>query len=294
LNKKRKKKFKIIQNSIESNRMEQQVYKKVTELINLTGKCAIVTGGSQGIGAGISFRLAEAGASVMIAGLNEEKAKKQAEKIIAAGGKASYVQVNVCKLDDIQRAIHKTIETFSRIDILVNNAGIFPCSPSTLTTTPEFWNRMMETNLTSVFQFSQEAAKWMKENGVHGSIINISSVAGLKPEAMYGPYCVSKAGVDMISKCMALEFSAYNIRVNVINPGLVGTEGVEAGLKLYAETQNPEGIPLELAQRLSSKVPMKRNGTPDEIGRVALFLASDLASYVTGSTIVCDGGYFLS
>jgi len=274
--------------------MEQQVYKKVTELINLTGKCVIVTGGAQGIGAAISCRLAEAGASVMIAGLNEEKCKKQAEKIIAAGGKASYIQTNVCKLDDIKRAIHKTVETFTRIDILVNNAGIYPFSPSSLTTTPEQWNKLMETNLTSVFQFSQEAAKWMKDNGIHGSIINISSVVGIKPELMLAAYSATKAGVVMLTKSMALEFSAFNIRVNVINPGFIWTEGIEAGLKLYGEEKNPEGMPPEMVQILLSKIPMKRSGTPDEIGRVALFLASDLAEYVTGSTIVCDGGYLLT
>jgi len=272
----------------------EKVYKKVTELINLTGKCAIVTGGAQGIGAAISCRLAEAGASVMIVDLNVEKSKQQAEKIIAAGGKASYIQTDVCKLDDIKRAIHKTIETFTRIDILVNNAGIYPVSPSTLTTTPELWNKLMETNLTSVFQFSQEAAKWMKDNGIHGSIINLSSIAGIKPELGLAPYCVTKAGVVMVTKSMALEFSAFNIRVNAINPGLISTEGIEAGLKLYGEEKNPEGIPPEMVQILGAKIPMKRVGTPDEIGRVALFLASDLSEYVTGSTIVCDGGYLLS
>jgi len=258
---------------------------KLSELIRLDGKIAIVTGGAQGIGEAISLRLAESGASVMIIDLNLEKSQRLVQKILLLGGTASCLQVDVTKLEDIQFAIKKTLKLFGKIDILINNAGIYP-PMGILETTAEVWNKVLETNVSGLFYFSQETAKWMKENNHSGTIINISSVAGEKPEKTMIHYNTSKAAVDMITKCMALDLAPFNIRVNAVAPGIIWTEGVEA-LTL--------GVPRETAiKHLSEKVPVKRTGHPEDVARGVIFLSSELSSYMTGTVIVIDGGFLLT
>jgi len=261
--------------------------KKLSELISLSGKCAIITGGAQGLGAAIAHRFAQAGASVMIIDLNEEKSQHVVSAILSSGGKAACHRADITQLEEIQLSIQKTLSTFGRIDILVNNAGIYPPTPGEIS--PEVWNRIMSLNLNSVFYFSQETARWMKENSVPGSIINISSIAGIKGVKESIPYSTSKAAVLMMTKSMALELAPYHIRVNAIAPGAIQTEGLVEMMKLM-DTMKTE---VSVADYLG-KLPLKRMAHPDEIARPALFLASELASYMTGSTIVCDGGFLLS
>jgi len=266
--------------------------KKLHSLIQLNGKCAIVTGGAQGIGEAISLRFAEAGAAVMIVDINEEKSKKVVEKIVSLGGKASFVHANITKLEDIQLAIQKTIQTFNRIDILVNNAGIYPFSLF-LDVTPEEWQKVQDLNVTAVFHFTQGVAKWMIDNGVRGSIINLSSVAGLKPAQGLSSYCVSKAGLKMLTKVVALELSPQ-IRVNSIHPGVILTDELMLATQKVVATDSKEGSVNELLKGLVDKIPLGRTGTPDDIARMALFLASDLSEWMTGTKIICDGGSLLS
>jgi 2-deoxy-D-gluconate 3-dehydrogenase len=260
--------------------------KKLCDLINLTGKCAIITGGAQGIGAATSLRLSEAGASIMIVDINPETAKSQVQKIHSRGGKASSVQADITKIEEIQSAIKITLETFGRIDILINNAGIYPFSPI-LEITPDFWKRVMEVNINAVFFFSQEVSKWMKENLKEGNIINIASIAAERPGELLIHYSTSKAAVVMLTKSMALELGPYNIRVNAILPGVTVTEGSR-------RTQFTNDHILQILKNHIAGNPMKRIASADEIGRVALFLASELSSYMTGSMVVVDGGDLLA
>ncbi len=243
--------------------------KTISELFDLTGKTAIVTGGAMGIGFGIVKRLAEAGANVVIADLE---------------AKEGYfcVKTDVSSESDIKNLIDQTINKFGTLDIMVNNAGIFPSKP-VMDMDVEFWEKTMAVNLRGVFLGSREAARVMKNSG---SIINIGSIDSLHP-SMTGlaAYDASKHGVWGFTKNFALEVAPKNIRVNVIAPGGINTEGV-AALMAGADMK-------QVIKDFAARVPLGRFGEPDDIACAALFLASDASSYMTGSIVVVDGGVLL-
>lgn len=265
--------------------------KDLTELCNLSGRAAVVTGGAKGIGLGICYRLAEAGAHVLIADIDLVGAEKAAADFTAKGWSAKAVKVDVSKESDVQSMLSLCRESFGSVDILVNNAGIYPPVPVENMTEEDF-ERVMHVNLRSCFLTTKHAAEIMKPQG-GGKIINITSIDALHPSMIgLAHYDASKHGMWGFTKNSALELSRYNIWVNAIAPGGVATPGV-ASMQSTAPQTDPEASKKQV-EAFMSRIPMHRMGDPDEIGKVALFLASDMASYMTGSQIVVDGGALLA
>ena len=262
--------------------------KPLQELLKLTGKSAIVTGGAKGIGYGIAYRLAEAGAAVLIADTDNETAQKTADELTGQGWRAQAIQVDVSSEDDVKRMVATCKEAFGSLDILVNNAGIYPPKPVVAMTEDEF-EKVMHVNLRSVFLTTKYAAEIMKQQG-GGKIINITSIDALHPSMIgLAHYDASKHGVWGFTKNSALELADHNIWVNAIAPGGITTPGVAA----MSQGASAEQMAAS-SEAFKAKIPMRRMGEPDEIGTVTLFLASDMASYMTGSQIVVDGGALLS
>jgi 2-deoxy-D-gluconate 3-dehydrogenase len=258
------------------------------KLLDLTGKTAIVTGGSIGIGYGISYRLAEAGANVVIASRNLEEAQKAVDELTQGNFKAKAITADVSKEEDVRNLVNKTVELFGAIDILVNNAGIYPYA-SLKELTSETFDKTIAINLRGVFLCVKYVSEQMIKQGNGGRIINISSIDAIHPSAIgLAHYDASKHGVWGFTKNVALELAKDNIFVNAVAPGGVMTPGVanvQSGGKPVVLERNPQPPKMD--------VPMGRMGVPDDIGKVVLFLASDMASYLTGSQIVVDGGYLL-
>jgi 2-deoxy-D-gluconate 3-dehydrogenase len=266
--------------------------KPIAELMRLDGKAAIVTGGAKGIGYGISYRLAEAGASVLVADIDTAAAEKAAAELTAKGWSSTAVAADVSSEADVKAMIDKCQELFDSVDILVNNAGIYPSRPIAQMDEADF-EKVMHVNLRSVFLTTRHVSEAMKAAGNGGKIINITSIDALHPSMIgLAHYDASKHGVWGFTKNSALELAPHNIWVNAIAPGGVNTPGVEAmqkGQRLPAGTD-----PKQIIEAFLAQIPMRRMGEPDDIGKVALFLASDMASYMTGSQIVVDGGVLLT
>jgi len=263
----------------------------IAQLFDLTGKAAIVTGGATGIGQAIAFRLAEAGAAVLIADIDLEAANQTAEQIRARGSRAETLHADVSNVADAPRVVRATVDAFGTLDILVNNAGIYPFSPA-LQITEELWDRVLGINLKGMFFFSQAAARQMIRDGHGGKIINLASIDSLRPTGNLAHYDAAKGGVVMLTRALALELAPYQIRVNAIAPGGIQTAGAMAQQAAVLGATNVT-IP-ELTQGFVARVPLGRVGEPDDVARVALFLASAAADYMTGSLIVVDGGYLLT
>jgi len=262
--------------------------KPAQELINLSGKAAIITGGAKGIGYGIAYRLAEAGAKVLIADLDEETAKKTAQELVGKGWSAEPIRVDVSNEEDVARMVSTCKDKFGSVDILVNNAGIYP-PVSLAQMTEDNFEKVIHVNLLSVFLTTKHAGEVMKQQG-GGKIINISSIDALHPSMVgLAHYDASKHGVWGFTQNSALELAEYNIWVNAIAPGGITTPGAAAMSQGASKDEMTDSNKAFIA-----KIPMHRMGEPDEIGMVALFLASDMSSYMTGSQIVVDGGALLS
>lgn len=250
------------------------------ELLNLRRKVALVTGGAQGIGYEISKRLAEANAVVIVA----DKNKKEGYKAVASLElpKWHFTHVDVANRESVVRMVTDLVSLFSRIDILVNNAGIYPFKPM-LRMTLEEWQTVLSTNLTSTFNVNQLVARQMVESGRGGKIINIGSVDSLSPwKVGSAAYDASKAGILGMSKSLALELGPHNITVNVIAPGDIDTPGSRG-----------EGVG-QILDLKTDRIPLGRQGTADDVAMLALFLASPMSDYVTGSIYVVDGGWMLT
>jgi NAD(P)-dependent dehydrogenase (short-subunit alcohol dehydrogenase family) len=243
---------------------------------SLAGKVALVTGGSRGIGRAIALTFAEAGADVVVSARKLPDLEEVAKEIKAKGRKALAVASHVAKLEDSKSLIEKVKSEFGRLDILVNNAGTNPY-PGPLIDAEEWaWDVTMNVNLKGPFLLGQMAARIMKEQG-GGNIINMSSAAGLRASNL-NIYSITKAGLIMLTQVMAREWGQYKIRVNAIAPGVIETRLSEMLWK------GPGG---EAAVR---GMPLGRLGVPDDVAGLALFLASDASSYITGEVILVDGG----
>lgn len=261
--------------------IQEQKYLSVKELFDLSGKVAIVTGGTMGIGLGCTRRLAEAGAAVVMAARGVKKGEEMAQELTSASHKVTFIKCDVSQKADVANLVDATVKTFGRLDIVVNNAGIFPKTLISETET-ETWDKVLDVNVRGTFFGCREASQQMIKQGWGGSIINIASVSAFQPQFGLSAYDTSKGGVWMLTRNLALELASYNIRVNSVSPGMIQTEGVSS----------PEGI--EYNKHRLYRVPLGRAGRPEEIGNVVLFLASPAASYMTGSDIIVDAGFTLT
>jgi len=262
----------------------------MAEIFDLSGKGAVGTGGGMGIGEGIALRLAEAGAGVLIADTNLEAANRTVEKIKSRNGKAYAIHADVASRNDSQRVVETSVKTFRRLDILVNNAGIFNMIPA-IKITEKAWDKVMNVNLKGLFFLTQAAALEMIRAGNGGRIINIASKDAIHPAGKMAHYDSSKAGVVMLTKSLALEFGRHNILVNAVVPGAIVTPG---GTEMFLASGRPPEEVLYDALGGNRRVPLQRLGRPDDIARVVLFLSSAAADYITGTSILVDGGFLLT
>jgi NAD(P)-dependent dehydrogenase (short-subunit alcohol dehydrogenase family) len=248
---------------------------------SLTDKVALITGASRGIGQAIAEAYASAGAKVVLASRKQGGLDQVAEGIIESGGVALAVATHTGNHEAVDELIRKAINTFGGIDILVNNAATNPHFGPILTADEGQWAKILDTNLVGYFRMAKACIESMRSRG-GGKIINISSVAGKTPLPGMGVYCVSKAGVLMLTKVLAAELAQENIQVNAIAPGFVKTRFSTA------IWDNPQ-----IYQAALRMIPQNRFAEPQEITGAALFLASNESNYMTGETIVIDGGQLL-
>ncbi|MGN6801491.1 MAG: 3-oxoacyl-[acyl-carrier-protein] reductase [Ginsengibacter sp.] len=243
----------------------------------LENKVAIVTGGSRGIGEGIVLKLAESGANIAFTYVSSDaKAKALEEKVQPLGVKAKAYKSNAADFSDCEKVVNEMLKDFGTVDILVNNAGISKDN-LLLRLSPDQWDEVMATNLKSVFNMTKQVIRPMMK-ARKGSIINMSSIIGMKGNAGQSSYAASKAGIIGFTKSVAAELGSRNIRCNAIAPGFVETD-----MTHYLK----EG---DAGKAFLEKIPLGRFGSTDEIANVTLFLASDLSSYVTGQVISVCGG----
>jgi 3-oxoacyl-[acyl-carrier protein] reductase len=248
-------------------------------MIRLDGKVALITGASRGIGYATAAMMAQAGAAVVINfNRHRQPAEQLARSIQERGGQALPLQANVARRDDVERMVQRTLESFGRIDILVNNAGIWTYGE--IDTMPdEVWDETMDVNLRGVFYCTRAVVPVMKRQG-GGKIINVSSTAGQRGEAFHSHYAATKGAIISFTKSLAVELAPYNILVNAVAPGWVDTEMSAEALRLEGE-------------KITSQIPLRRAGRAEEIAGPILFLASDLASYITGEIVNVNGGNVL-
>lgn len=253
---------------------------------DLSGKAAIVTGGAMGIGFGIVKRFAEAGANVLVGDLNGELAAEKAASLSGAG-RALATAVDVTDAGAGDHLVQQCADQFGSVDILVNNAGIYPSTPL-LQMDRELWQRVLDINLTGLAFVSKAVGKRMAEQGTGGKIVNIASIDALHPSQVgLVAYDSSKGGVLMFTRAFALEMAEYGVNVNAIAPGGISTEGTAAPLEGSGMTQ--EQLEAMIAQFVAG-IPVGRMGQPDDIAKVAVFLASSASDYMTGELVVVDGG----
>jgi len=248
-------------------------------VFSVAGKTALVTGASSGLGAQFARTLAARGANVILAARRMEKLQALADVIEAEGGKTKVVSLDVTSAASISEALAAGVSTFGGVDILLNNAGIGE-GKLLLETSDEEWRRIMDVNLDGAFKVARDTARHMKQSG-GGAIVNIASVLSFEVQAGSGAYAAAKAGVVQMTRAMALEFARHRIRVNAIAPGYFQSEMTRP----YFAT--PAGRAMVRA------LPHKRPGNPEELDGAMLLLASDAGSYLTGTTVIVDGGHSL-
>ena len=242
----------------------------------LDGKVALVTGGSRGIGKAIALKFASEGADVVFTYLSNKAAAEQTEQELGQfGHRVKAYASDASSFESAHELVKQVIEDFSRIDILVNNAGITR-DTLLMRMTEQQWNEVLNGNLKSAFNFTHAVVPLMARQRA-GSIISLSSVVGIAGNAGQANYAASKAGIIALSTSVAKEMGSRNVRCNCIAPGFIDTDMTSS-------------LPEELRKEWAKTIPLRRCGTPEEVANVALFLASDLSSYVTGQVIHCCGG----
>jgi len=254
---------------------------------SLDGKVALVTGASRGIGKATAIGFARAGADVIVTSRKLPDLELVADEIKALGRKSMAVATHVGRMDQIDALVKQAAEEFGRIDILVNNAGTSPVMDSVLDIQERAWDVVMNLNLKGLFFLSQAVARMMKEQG-GGQIINVASVDAFKPEYLVSAYSISKAAVVMVTRAMARELAQYNIRVNCIAPGAVSTKLLDSHW-----FNIPEEEAKAQKETMAKRIPVGHIAEPEEMANIAIFLASESSSYVTGQTIIAEGGSLL-
>ncbi len=265
-------------------------------MTQMTDKVAIITGGGSGMGRASSLLFAKEGASVVVADVNEEGGQETVSMIEQAGGSACFVHTDTSDEQSILNLIEQTVATYGRVDTMVTAAGISysnfvekdestdpwinPHEGMILNKSTERWQKVLDVNLTGVMICAREAARQMIAEGHGGTIINFASIAGYAPAPTIADYCVSKAGIVMLTKCLAAELGHSGIRVNAVAPGPIETGMTQSLMDLGRLQKQAKGLPLG------------RVAKPEEVASVVLFLASEGSSYVTGKTIGVDGGTY--
>ena len=246
------------------------------------GKVVLVTGSTTGIGEACAHAFAESGASVMVSGRHEQRGRAVVDAIRAAGGSAQFTEADLRAAGACERLVGDTIEGLGRLDVLVNNAGIL-YTANAPETSDEQWLDTMAVNVNALFYLSRAAVKHMSRSG-GGAIVNVASEWGLNGEVNHVAYCASKGAVVQITRCMALDHARDNIRVNSVCPGEIHTRMVDDILAKRGGDMSHH------LRDLAAGIPMRRLAHPMEVARCVHFLASDLASYVTGTNLSVDGG----
>lgn len=277
------------------------------QLLSLRGRCAIVTGGTRGIGEAIVLRLAQAGASVVLTARGQEGLAKVEAAVAGKGWRAAGIQADAGKLDDAHRVVDFAVNKFGGVDILVNNAAVFPPRLS-IEMTEQVWDHTVDTDLKGPFFLSKLVALQMIKAGRGGRIINVLSTETIRPTGMLAPYGAAKAGLMAVTHSMAVELGQHGIYVNAVIPGATMTAERIAAMQsnemkgpfAAAPTDAPQTLAKQrellqkggLAEHLG-KMPLGRIGYPDDLAKAVLFMASDLASYVSGTSLLVDGGQTL-
>jgi NAD(P)-dependent dehydrogenase (short-subunit alcohol dehydrogenase family) len=264
----------------------------LADLVSLRGRSAVVTGGAKGIGHGVARRLAEAGANVLIADIDEAGAQAAATELARYGTRTAAIRVDIADTATVEAAADAAVDRLGGIDIWCNIAGIYPVKAEDFAVTPDMsdaiWERTIGINLTGTYRGARAAASRMIAAGKGGVIINIQSTTTQKvPAPGFSHYIASKGGIEALTKSLAVELGGHGIRVLSISPTMVGTPGMEAQKPVLTAAFGNQGDPWLL---YGSRLPLGRIANEDDIGRVALFCASDLAAMMTGSVLAADGG----
>ncbi len=268
---------------------QQSEHIPVSKLLSLEGKVAIVTGGGMGIGRGIVRRLAEAGAAVVVMDRDESAAARTVEEVRQSGATAMALVGDVAEESSVRQVVQASVGEYGHLDVLVNNAGIYPFRPA-LEMSVQEWDRVQNVNLRGAFLYSREFANQVIAQGGGGVIVNIGSIDSFHPSSVgLAAYDASKGGLLMFTRNFALEVAPYRIRVNMIAPGAIATEGSQQSLAGLSPEQ-AEAIRAQFIAR----IPLRRMGTPDNIATVTLFLSSPASAYMTGAAVIVDGGILLT
>jgi NAD(P)-dependent dehydrogenase (short-subunit alcohol dehydrogenase family) len=245
---------------------------------SLEGKVAIITGASRGIGQAIALRFAQAGALVVVSSRKLDSVRAVADQIVAAGGEALAIQAHVGQSADVEALVERTLETYGRVDIAINNAATNPHFGPLLSADEGQWDKILDTNAKGCFRICKAVVPAMEKQG-GGKIVNLASVAGLRPSPGMGVYGISKAAIIMLTQVLAVELGPANIQVNAIAPGVIKTRFSQL---LWLTPQ--------IADSILGHLPLGRFGEPEDVAALALYLASPASDYVTGSVFVVDGG----
>jgi NAD(P)-dependent dehydrogenase (short-subunit alcohol dehydrogenase family) len=249
---------------------------------SLEDKVAIITGASRGIGRAIALRFAQAGAKITVSSRKQEGVQAVADEITASGGEALAIQAHVGRPDDVMALVERTVQAYGRVDIAVNNAATNPHFGPLLTADEGQWDKILDTNTKGLFRVCKAVVPHMEKQG-GGKIINMASIAGLRPSPGMGIYGVSKAAIIMLTQVLALELGPANIQVNAIAPGVIKTR---FSTVLWQVPQ--------FAEPIRARLPLGRFGEPEDVAALALYLASPAADYVTGGVFLVDGGLNLA
>lgn len=257
----------------------------LAELFSLAGRRALVTGGAKGIGAAVCRRLAEAGAAVAIGDVDKAGAEQLAGEIGASGGTAIGVELDVTDSASVETAVGRVVSELGGLDVLVNNAGIFPIFPL-LAMPDEEWDRVLRTNLYGAFYCAREAGRQMAQ-GNGGVIVNIASIQAFRAGAPgLAPYTASKGALVSFTRALAVELGPMGVRVLAVAPTVVDTPGLQANMPVFEAA----GIS-DVIATVSATLPLGRAAVPDDVARVVLFCASDMAALMTGDTLLVDAGH---
>ena len=248
--------------------------------MRLEGKVALITGAGRGIGKEMALVFAREGADIAVSDIDIPSAEETAEEVRQIGRKAIAIKADVGEVDDVDMMVDRTISELGGVHILVNNAGIIDEAVPTIESSVEYWDKVMRVMLRGTYLCCRRAAQWMISHKT-GKIINLGSIAGMAGFAPRPSYAPAKAAIIHLTRCLALEWGQYNINVNCISPSYVLTPMVE---ELFKKTKADTTL-------IEKRIPLGRMAKPDDIAKVALFLASDDAGYVTGVTLPVDGGW---